>query len=353
VRTQTIDVLECPACGAGSFSCHEWTFPSQRANDVEEGFLTCDQCALVFPILGGVLLWLPDSQTYLLKRNAELQSLSATNQLLISVRMREFLDNFAPAVQSVGFTPASWESDPGIQVYKRAQFAALLPKVESRGHSCAAVESLPGYRDFYERCLDIVAPWCKPQHRIVDIGCGVGGFTYRLGKLSSWVLGLDYSLKAAHFARTVMISNSRASDPNPVSTKEVRKAHAIALAQLSGEIEIIAGDITSFPLRANAFDVAVCLNVLEVVSQPELLIQAAAKSVKQDGIFLLTTCFYWRIDRTESKHWLLDANNVKRCLSKHGFQVLEHHERVLWVLPITERYTQLWDSDIFLTRRVA
>jgi 2-polyprenyl-3-methyl-5-hydroxy-6-metoxy-1,4-benzoquinol methylase len=315
---------------------------------VEEGVLLCDQCAALFPVLGGVVLWLPDSRTYLLKRYAELQSLVANSGLMMSDRMRQFVDGFAPALQSVGFTPESWESDAGIQIYKRAQFGALLPRLKS-SRGLANIESMPGYRDFYERCLDLIGPWCNLEHQAVDIGCGVGGFTYRLAKLSSRVLGMDYSLKAAHTARRLLSAHSQTAVPNP-SGKTIG-THTSALATPEGEIEIIAGDITSMPLRANTFDVAVSLNVIEVLREPESLIRAAAKTVKLDGVFLLTTCFYWRVDRCDFRKWLPAAPDVERCLIKYGFKVLEHHENVPWVLPMTERYTQLWDADIFLTKR--
>lgn len=350
MRTDTIGVLDCPVCGDSSFRWDDRVFQRTRGDDIEEGLLTCAQCTALFPVLGGVVLWLPDSRTYLLKRYAELQSLIANDGLSMSDRMREFVDGFAPALQSIGFTPASWESDPGIQVYKRAQFGTLLPKIESSG-GLAALESMPGYRDFYERCLDLIAPWCKIDHRAVDIGCGVGGFTYRLAKLSSHVLGVDYSLKAAYTARRLISGCTQPSVPNPAG--KTIGTHAIALAPPEGEIEIITGDITSLPLRANTFDVAVSLNVIEVVPEPESLIRAAAKTVKLDGVFLLSTCFYWRVDRSDSKKWLLTATDVEGCLTKNGFRVLEHHERIPWVLPMAERYTQVWDADIFLTQRVA
>jgi SAM-dependent methyltransferase len=318
-----------------------------RDTDVEEGLLICDQCSALFPILGGILLWLPDSRTYLLRRYVEVQSLIAENGLLISDQLRQFMQGFAPASQAIGFTPASWESDAGIQVYKRAQYSSIFPKAESSA-GLTTFQSTPGYRDFYERCLDIVGARCKMHHHAVDIGCGVGGFTYRLSKLFSNVLGLDYSLKAVSTARQLTESYA---NPSLVTPERSYPNTPVITSATTGKIDIITGDITSLPLRTGTFDLAVSLNLIDVLPEPEQLISASAKALSQGGLFLLSTCFYWRVDRSACRNWLLTATDVERCLVTHGFRVLEHHERIPWLLPMSERYTQVWDADIFLAQR--
>lgn len=56
-----LDILQCPACGKGSFSL---TATSEADREVAEGTLACDSCAKEFAITGGIPRFVPPEDNY-------------------------------------------------------------------------------------------------------------------------------------------------------------------------------------------------------------------------------------------------------------------------------------------------
>jgi ubiquinone/menaquinone biosynthesis C-methylase UbiE len=90
---------------------------------------------------------------------------------------------------------------------------------------------------------------------ILDVGCGTGTLTSKLRGLK---IGLELSPKLARIAK-------------------------------SRGIEIVIGDAESLPFVTNAFEAAICTDVLEHLNEPQKALKEMARVLKPHGKALITT----------------------------------------------------------------
>ncbi len=100
------------------------------------------------------------------------------------------------------------------------------------------------------------------QKRLLDVGCGGGILSEALAYKGAQVTGIDL-------------------EPHAIDTA---KAHALN-AHLAIDYQCI--DIQA--LNADLFDVITCMDMLEHVPQPELIIKECARLLKPGGYLLLST----------------------------------------------------------------
>lgn len=110
--------------------------------------------------------------------------------------------------------------------------------------------------EFIERHLSL------PEKSLIDLGCGGGVLSEALAKAGAVVTGIDVAEEAI----------------------DVAKAHAQA-AQLS--IHYCCEPIEDY--AGEAVDVVVCMEMLEHVSNPALVIEHAARLIKPGGYLFLST----------------------------------------------------------------
>jgi SAM-dependent methyltransferase len=93
--------------------------------------------------------------------------------------------------------------------------------------------------------------------RVVDIGCGYGGFSLALSAAGSYVTALDLF-----------------SEDWPVS--------------LGHDAMAVAADALRLPIRSHAFDLAVCASLIEHVARPDRLLAELARVVRPGGIVYIS-----------------------------------------------------------------
>ncbi|HEY0620468.1 MAG TPA: bifunctional 2-polyprenyl-6-hydroxyphenol methylase/3-demethylubiquinol 3-O-methyltransferase UbiG [Kribbella sp.] len=111
--------------------------------------------------------------------------------------------------------------------------------------------------------------------KVLDIGCGGGFMAEEFARLGCRVVGID---------------------PSPVSIRAARR-HA-ASAGLHIDYLVASGE--RLPFHDSSFDVACCCDVLEHVSDLELVISQTARVLTGDGIYLFDT-----INRTKASNLLV------------------------------------------------
>src|SRR4051794_21583561 len=131
MHKSTVAFLNCPSCQRTRFRFHRVSVKGSLVRSPLEGRISdavfeCRHCLNLFPVVGGLPLWVPDAKTYLLQRRSELETLISRGQLAVSSGMRQFLNDFAPPTQGTGYVAASWETDAGLEVYKYSQFRPML-----------------------------------------------------------------------------------------------------------------------------------------------------------------------------------------------------------------------------------
>lgn len=111
--------------------------------------------------------------------------------------------------------------------------------------------------------------------RVLDIGCGGGFMAEEFARLGCQVVGVDPSLVSIRTAQQ----------------------HAAA-ADLRVDYLVASGE--RLPAKDSTFDVAYCCDVLEHVSDLDLVISETARVLKQDGLYFFDT-----INRTRTSKLLV------------------------------------------------
>ena len=118
------------------------------------------------------------------------------------------------------------------------------------------------------RWLKMRLPRARDQSRLIDVGCGTGGFTFGAAKQGYHALGLSWDERNQRIAR----SRAALSGTNLAlfDVLDVRLLHT--RADLKGK-----------------FDVAVLCEVIEHVINDERLVRDTANCLRPGGVLLLTT----------------------------------------------------------------
>jgi 2-polyprenyl-3-methyl-5-hydroxy-6-metoxy-1,4-benzoquinol methylase len=109
--------------------------------------------------------------------------------------------------------------------------------------------------------VDVLNKTLPPNATVLDVGCGNGIISRSLGRKGFTVLGIDISEKAIERAKTL-------NDLSNVSF-QVMSAEQLAVNE-------------------EKYHAVICSEVLEHLNQPEKLLQVLHKSLKDDGVLIVT-----------------------------------------------------------------
>lgn len=162
---------------------------------------------------------------------------------------------------------------------------------------------------FHERlrteCLLPVAK--RGGTRALDIGCGVGRFTFELTRVVDEAVGIDNSRAFIRTARRLATTGTasiqiletgahyketRVSIPNGLRKDKVRFAVGDAM------------DLSALTRRGEMFDVVAGINLLCRLPSPEKFLRQLSVLVKPGGQLLLACPFSWLENFTPQKEWL-------------------------------------------------
>lgn len=96
--------------------------------------------------------------------------------------------------------------------------------------------------------------------RALDLGCGAGSYTRALARRRHRAIGFDYSLPSLR----------RAQEADPQRSCRYAGGEAYAL-----------------PFRSQAFDLVVCIGVLQAVAQPERALDEMVRVLRDDGVLIV------------------------------------------------------------------
>jgi len=147
--------------------------------------------------------------------------------------------------------------------------------------------------------------------KILDLGCGMGGFLVAMKRLGYEIIGLD---------------------PNP-EYLEIAKLRA---KRYSFNLELIQGYGENLPFSDKSFDLVYCAEVLEHCQNPEKVLGEIYRVLKDDGAVYLTVAnrfaFFDSHYQWYFLNWLprflgelvIKLKNIQKEDSLSGFQKLSH-----------------------------
>ena len=103
------------------------------------------------------------------------------------------------------------------------------------------------------------------EWRIIEVGCGIGGFVMNVAQKGAIVIALDVSANAVHIARDL--------------AKQLG---------LQSKVDFVIGDAQCLPLKEQVVDVVVCSETLEHVPDYEKAFRELVRITKRSGYLCLT-----------------------------------------------------------------
>jgi SAM-dependent methyltransferase len=170
----------------------------------------------------------------------------------------------------------------------------------------------------YKAVLKSIPSW--KGKRVVDIGCGDGALLYLLARQGALLTGVE---------------------PDPIGRQLARKE----LSRRSVEVDLLE-ELAGVP--SGLFDVAVCAEVIEHVTDIDTFLAAIKRVLKPAGLVVLST----PVRLTELP---LDSNHVREYFPSELRDLLEHHFTDVAVhlhIPIPGLMLYYWRPWFLLRRPV-
>lgn len=161
--------------------------------------------------------------------------------------------------------------------------------------------------------------------RGLDLGCGVGRFTFELGLVVDEVLGVDNSKR--------FIAAAQRMAARHVSTATVRESGAefkkielrLAARLQRASVKFRVGDAMNLGGFGNApFDVVAAINLICRLPNPAYFLRQLHRIVKPGGQLVIGSPFSWLESYTPPRHWV-NAERVIHLLAP-SFKLVQRRE---------------------------
>jgi SAM-dependent methyltransferase len=180
----------------------------------------------------------------------------------------------------------------------------------------------PGIVAIHLKRYVFAEPWCRGK-TVLDVACGVGYGTAELARVAARVVGGDRD------AETIAYARRRYARPN---------------------VEFLTLDATALPFDDGSFDVVCSFETIEHLDDPEQLVAEAARVLRRDGVFVVSTPQSETTTRAPANPFHrveLSGADFERVLGAHFASVELYGQRRLQ----TRRHRLLQRLDVLGLRR--
>ncbi|TCT02474.1 methyltransferase domain-containing protein [Aquabacter spiritensis] len=291
----------CPACRLrGQEVRLDLCADAEDDAGVRAGVLLCrDGCGQAYPILGGTPILVPDLAGWL----------SANLHLVLQSGIES--EAAEAAIGAVTGPDSAFNIVRQQQSsYGHGHFGDL-----SHGDIDGVGDSSPGLGSVLA-CLDAAVTRLKQSEGpTLDIGCAVGGSTFRLAaSTSAPVLGIDVNWPLLKVGRTALDHGIVTYPLRQGGTRYERRS-APANFPGSERVDFWIADALAPPFASGTFGRAVGLNILDCVADPQRLIAELARILRIGGGYALATPFDWASHATPPAQWIEGPAEVTRHLA--------------------------------------
>jgi SAM-dependent methyltransferase len=206
----------------------------------------------------------------------------------------------------------------------------------------------PEFLRFHQRlrreCL-LPVPNTGPASAL-DIGCGVGRFTFELRRVTNRALGLDSSRPfidaARRMARNRTVTVRVAESGGQFLTRRLILPRGLP----SGAVKFETGDALDLgALPEGGFQVVAAINLLCRLRSPRRFLQQVPRLVAPGGQFLIASPYSWLEEYTPSREWL--TSRQVRELLRPGLR-LRRRRDLPFVIREHRRKYQLVVSEVMV-----
>ncbi|MEG5059467.1 class I SAM-dependent methyltransferase [Microcoleus sp. A2-C5] len=361
MRNWLLEELKCPICYS-QFSVATDTVPvkyqADESNEIEESLLQCTGCQTEYPIICGVAIVVKDFATYISQNFTKITSLATQQGLNISQEMLDYFSSKNLDIAEATSTIPQWTNSQAMQIYLAAHYDNLRSTL-SRNHPFITFLESYQTRDFYSVAINMISSHAHQLRRSLDIGCSVGGLTYRLANMSGIVFGIDLAFEAILTARRVLLGS-----PTPLNQYRLhrqgvnfdRRNLDLNFSEES-KVEFLVASAYNLPFSSNCFDLVSVANVVDCVPDPRTMIDSISQFITQSGFFFHTDPYDWELKTAPCQEWfgghsnLNPEDSIREYLENScNMKILNEEDAVTWVLRIHERQFHIWFNHCILAQ---
>jgi SAM-dependent methyltransferase len=275
-------------------------------NECVEGFLKCNECAVVYPIIDGVAIIVNDLSKYAEGRTAMFGKWIVNCK---TDKMKGYLKGLG-----INLSPSSSVKDNMYEEYglwyAPYRWAQYDHSSDDRLLSTLRWQLKPN--ELYNRVIHSVNT--KMDGVALDMGCSLGYSTIQLAKKFAFVIGIDLSFSFIKEARKRMYSSKQ------------------------GNLEFCVADSLHCPFTAMKFDLILALNLIELV-KPDKLLSSIHSLLKPHAEVIVTDPYDF--NREPKPMETFDAQSFRNFIEKSGFVLSEKTSKnvsfIPWILKLNER----------------
>lgn len=301
---------------------------------VRYGTMKCNKCNSLFPIIDFIPILLRDPFSYLRENFSLIDTYFNHIGSPFPAKIRKslysiFLEKITSPKEPVIRNKSGYKSRhiPLLMSRFKAYYESYTGNEWDSGLFSLGRPDLTDKDCLYSTVRHFMNKYRMNDHNVtLDIGSNLGGFTFLLSSCFNNAFGLDTSFESVHNAN--------------ISAENKKVSFSYRSYKIEKELEYInkprfivsKGEFT--PFEDNSIDFLLCLNLVDVVPDPALLIRELSRITRQKGRVIISTPF---LESSNGVTCLLNIsdNEIKSLnilLDKNGFKVLEEKDGILWKL---------------------
>ncbi len=221
--------------------------------------------------------------------------------------------------------------------------------------------------NFPQRCADLVSEWCEKlsiePKRALDVGCAVGGASFRLAETFGEVVAVDLSGRFIDAAQELKSKHTLAY-MYKVEAEIFASEKAIVNAEAAARVDFMQADACALPATFVDFDAVLMANLLCRLPNPASCLRRMWGSrgiVRPGGLLVTVSPFTWMDAYTQKDLWLggykddqgaehYSEDGLKQMLSQ-DFELLESREMPLIIREHRRKYQYIVSQAMVWRRR--
>jgi ubiquinone/menaquinone biosynthesis C-methylase UbiE/uncharacterized protein YbaR (Trm112 family) len=323
----------CPHCKQnGRYSSVSLSIGEEINGDIRSGIITCvdTNCSRLYPIIHGCPILVPDVETWLttnlhLILQQEIPDQNVEN-IIGELVSPDTVYNISRQQQSSYCADHYREEFPNKYVsYKTDNIISTVRRCLSRALELMPENSLP----------------------CIDIGCAVGGTTFDIAKeRKSLTLGIDLNWPLLSISRKIL-NEGIISYPHRIIGNRYERRTADVSYPSTKLCDFWIADATCLPFKDNKFGLAIGLNIIDCLAEPQALLAEMLRIVIDRGGISIACPFDWTSHATHYKSWIYGGKELDQIVKTTKLPTINKEEKYLimrsppeeieWSIPLHER----------------